>query len=177
MTSDARDLESKCHLQFKKYNITNELFDKKYMREYKKYLEDNYDPIDVTELNNTVCKNMNSDNFPLQCSKNIDNDDNNAIDDNININTNIITDLVYLDDDAKTLFENHTGKQFDIEIRGISGSPLNMYFKADDLSRVLSIKNLSDMLIDNTGIYEYMQDYIYIVLPVPINTSNKNVTK
>lgn len=46
-SNDAYYLEQLCHRRFKKFNITNELFEKKYLDEYKKYLEDNKDILHI----------------------------------------------------------------------------------------------------------------------------------
>ena len=57
-SNNARELEQKCFKQFKNYNVTNELFSKEYLNEYKEYLKNNEDDeiyseelVDITESN------------------------------------------------------------------------------------------------------------------------------
>jgi hypothetical protein len=52
LTSNARELESKTHKYFKKYQITNELFNKLYYTKYYEFIETNIDEINDELFNN-----------------------------------------------------------------------------------------------------------------------------
>jgi hypothetical protein len=57
-TRYAYELEQKCHFKFFKYSLGNELFEKKYLDEYIKYLEENKEAIDISKFNECIDANI-----------------------------------------------------------------------------------------------------------------------
>ncbi|AVL94486.1 hypothetical protein ma100 [Moumouvirus australiensis] len=61
LTKNAYKLEQLCHKYFVEYNISNELFDKKYMNKYIKFLNKNYDPVLNNYLDNELSKEIDDE--------------------------------------------------------------------------------------------------------------------
>jgi hypothetical protein len=85
-TFDAPELEKKCHIYFKNRHIENELYDKKYLEDYKYFLENNKEDIDI-ELYNDFDDNLEYDSneenivnyVPLETIKEVFNADSNTL--------------------------------------------------------------------------------------------------
>nr|URM61918.1 MUTS family DNA binding domain protein [Mimivirus sp.] len=61
LTKNAYKLEQLCHKYFVEYNISNELFDKKYINKYIKFLNKNYDPVQNNYLDNELNKQIDEE--------------------------------------------------------------------------------------------------------------------
>ncbi|AGF85692.1 hypothetical protein QJ854_gp090 [Moumouvirus goulette] len=61
LTKNAYKLEQLCHKYFMEYNISNELFDKKYINKYIKFLNKNYDPVQNNYLDNELNKQIDEE--------------------------------------------------------------------------------------------------------------------
>jgi hypothetical protein len=104
LTKNAFILEKQIHKIFKHYNITNELFEKKYYNEYIIFIKQNIDKIDIiNEIDNSITsENIQTDieEYSMEMENNlieeliINNDDN-----SIEMEKNLIEELIINNDD------------------------------------------------------------------------------